>query len=156
MDPRTALRKRSRAARWPLVLLLITVALAGGGCTREFGGKHQEQAQSTSLADVRTKVDFIRHDRCFRAASPENYPECGGRYLRQLQNTAQTAGDEARKRAGGEGAVGLAQQITGRIQEFHQAGCDTRASDPGTCTGHLNGINAAVNDLQKALNQAAG
>ena len=156
MDQRTAsARKRSLAARWPVAGLLVVVALAGG-CSREFGGEHHEQAQSTSLTDVRTKVDFIQHDTCFRTPSPANYSECGGRYLRQLQNVAQTAGNEARKRPGGDGAAGVSQRINGRIQEFHQAGCDTPASDPGACLGHLGSINAGVNDLGKALAPLAG
>jgi hypothetical protein len=149
VDQRTA-AARKRTARWPVVGLLVVVALAGG-CSREFGGKQQDQAQSTSLADVRTKLDFIQHDTCFREPSPANFSECGGRYLRQLQNVGQTAGNEARKHPGGEGAVGLSQQLNGRIQEFHQSGCDTPTSDAGACVGRLNAIDADVNDLSKAL-----
>lgn len=149
-QPTGPLHGRPTAARWPLVALLIATALVGG-CTREFGGENQRQAQSTSLSDVREKVDLIQHDHCAHGDPGATYKACGGRYLRELQNAVQVAGGQAQKQPGGERVVALSQSITGRIGQFHQAGCDTPASDPATCGGHLSSINSDLKQLDGAL-----
>ena len=155
VDQRTAApSRRPRLVHWPLVALLVAVALVGG-CSREFGGNNQRQAQSTSLSDVHEKVDLISHDHCFTGDPAANYTACGGRYLRELQNAAQVASSQASKHPGGDRAVSISQSLIGRIGQFHQSSCDTTASDPAVCAGGLRSINNDLKQLDDAIGALA-
>ena len=124
------------------------------GCSQEFGPQARQQ-QSTSLTDVREKIDLIKHDSCFTGNPHEKYPSCGGRYLTELNNAVQSARSDAGQTPVGARIRPLVGTITASINDFRGASCNTAAGSPEHCGDVLHTINANTGQLGEELHAGA-
>ena len=140
---------RSRPARWLSVSAMAALLLISG-CSREFGPQVR-QPQSASLADVREKIDLIKHDSCFTGNPRDKYRSCGGRYLTELNNAVQSARREAEKTPVGDRIRPAVGAVTASINDFRGSSCDTDVGPPEQCGGALHTMNANLDRLSKEL-----
>ncbi len=144
---------RSHRMRWLSASVLAALLLVTG-CSQEFGPQARQQ-QSSSLTDVRDKIDLIKHDSCFTGKPRDKYPSCGGRYLTELNNAVQTARRDAGQTPVGGQIRPVVGAITASINDFRGASCDTAAGPPEHCANALHTINASLDRLSKELDSQA-
>lgn len=140
---------RSHSVRWLSASAMVGLLLVSG-CSQEFGPQARQQ-QSTSLTDVREKIDLIKHDSCFTGNPHEKYSSCGGRYLTELNNAVQSARSDAGQTPVGARIRPLVGTVTASINDFRGSSCDTAAGPPEHCANALQTINANLDRLSKEL-----
>ena len=139
---------------------LLALALLGSvvvaGCGSQYRDAASRQQQSTSLADVRKKIELIELDRCYTGEPHEVYPKCAGRYLTEVNNAALVARSEAETTGPTKGIGDPVGTIRDKINDFNGHSCATvppASTGAESCAADLRSINVSLDQLARALPQ---
>ncbi len=138
---------RRTRLRWLMPLLGGFLLVATGCAGYETDPGVAEQAPSSSLQDVTTKIDYMKQDRCFKAPMQHGSARCD-RYLEQVKNIASvstgvTASPPVRQ-AGYE--------LGDRIQHLMSQNClPPRAGSEHQCATSLAAVDQGMVDLDNEV-----